>query len=176
MKQLPGLGLYSVTTCTGDILWRFTKITASGTRLYYSHHKQYTCAITKKQKWSILHWVTLPLPQSIWYHGTIFRKKNAWRWICNCPISPWWFKMSWRQIGVRPPATTILTTRYIMATSNDLYGVSKYRSMFVQQFFFLNWQQKHQSSALLSLYEENPLWPVGFPAQRDSNVENVSIW
>ena len=25
MKQEPGLGLYSVTTCTGDILRRFTE-------------------------------------------------------------------------------------------------------------------------------------------------------
>ena len=50
MKQQVGLGLYSVTTCTGDILWRFKKIAPSGNRLHYSHYKQYIYAITTKAK------------------------------------------------------------------------------------------------------------------------------
>ena len=50
MKQELGLGLYSVTNCAGNILWRFTKITSSGNILHYSHYKQYAYAITKKQK------------------------------------------------------------------------------------------------------------------------------
>ena len=50
MKQQLGLGLYSVTTWTGDILWRFTKTTLSGNKLHYSHYKQYTYAITKNAK------------------------------------------------------------------------------------------------------------------------------
>ena len=36
--------------------------------------------------------------------------------------------------------------------------------------------KKHQRSLLLSLCEGNPLVTGGFPAQRDSNVEYVSIW
>ena len=40
-----------------------------------------------------------------------------------------------------------------------------------------DWQQKkHQRSALLSLCEGIPPVTVGCPAQRDSNVENFSIW
>ena len=37
-------------------------------------------------------------------------------------------------------------------------------------------RKKHQRSALLSLCEGNPLVTSGFPAQRDINAENVSIW
>ena len=44
------LDLYNVTNCTGNILWRFTKTTSSGNMLHYSHYKQCTYAITKKQK------------------------------------------------------------------------------------------------------------------------------
>ena len=37
-------------------------------------------------------------------------------------------------------------------------------------------QGKHQSSASLALFEGNPLVTDGFPSQRASNAENVSIW
>ena len=36
--------------------------------------------------------------------------------------------------------------------------------------------RKHQSSALLALCEGNPPVTGGFPTQRASNAENVSIW
>ena len=174
IKQQLGLGLYSVTNCTGDILWRFTKITPRGNRLHYSNYKQYTYAIIKKQKWSLLHWVTLPLPQSSGYHGTILIKTNAWRQICNFPISPRRFKMFWHQIGVRPPVTTILTIQYITATSNDRHGVSKYRlieCLFNRVFFRLT-TKTSKVRVTVPLWGESTL-TCGFPAQRDSNVENL---
>ena len=37
-------------------------------------------------------------------------------------------------------------------------------------------QRKHQSSVLLALCERNPPVTCGFPSQRASNMENVSIW
>ena len=37
-------------------------------------------------------------------------------------------------------------------------------------------QRKHQSSAILGLCEGNPPVTDGFPSQRASNAENVSIW
>ena len=37
-------------------------------------------------------------------------------------------------------------------------------------------QRKHQSSALLALYEMNPPVTGRFPSQRDCNTENVSSW
>ena len=48
--------------------------------------------------------------------------------------------------------------------------------VFVQQFLQTDNKKTHQRLASLTLCKGNPLITGGFPAQRDSNAENVSIW
>ena len=76
--------------------------------------------------------------------------------------------MSWCQIGVGSSATTVLTIQFntlrrrqmtVMASRNT--GQSS-----VCLTVCSDWQQKHQRSALLSLCEEKPLWPVVSPHKR----------
>ena len=60
--------------------------------------------------------------------------------------------------------------------SNNHHGLLNYRSIecLCNSLFRLT-TKKHQRSALLSLYKGNPPVAGGFPAQRDSNAENVSV-
>ena len=48
-------------------------------------------------------------------------------------------------------------------------------SRIIGQCLFRLMTKKHERSALLSVCEENPPVSRGFPAKRDSNMENVSI-
>ena len=48
--------------------------------------------------------------------------------------------------------------------------------LFAQPFVQGAHQRKYQSSVLPDLFEENPPITGGFPSQRASNAENVSIW
>ena len=60
--------------------------------------------------------------------------------------------------------------------SNNRHGLLNYRSIeCLSNSSFRLTTKKHQRSALLSLYEGNPPVAGGFPAQRDSNAENVSV-
>ena len=110
-----------------------------------------------------------------WYHWTTLQN-CAWWYICNCPILSWLFKISWRQISATSPAATMLTTQCIIATSSDRHGISNYRPIeCLFNIFFRLPTNKYLKSALPSLCEEIPLWSV-VPAQKESNMENLSIW
>ena len=65
----------------------------------------------------------------------------------------------------------------ITATSNDRHGYSNCRSIecLFNRLFRLT-TNEHQMSVLLGLCEGNPPVTSGFPSQRASKAENVSIW
>ena len=65
----------------------------------------------------------------------------------------------------------------ITATSNDCHGILNYQSIecLFNHLFRLK-TKEHQRSALLALCGGNPPLTSGFPSQRASNTENVSIW
>ena len=114
-------------------------------------------------------------PQSSWYHWTTLQKCARW-YVCNCPILSWWFMMSWHQIGATSPAATMRTTQCIIATSSDRHGISNYRPIecLFNNFFRLP-TKKYLKSTLPSFVRRLHCdrW---FPAQKESNMENLCIW
>ena len=87
----------------------------------------------------------------------------------------------WYDYSAMPQTELISVTKRdnccFTATPNDRRDIWNYRSTecLFNSLFRLT-TKKHQRSASLSLCQGNPPVTGGFPAQRDSNAENISIW